>query len=44
MSDAESDPIPRERHEIVVSDVAQQPAHHEEGADECDHETDGDHR
>src|SRR5690349_17775924 len=32
--EAEGDPVPRERHEVVMAHVAQQPAHAEERGDE----------
>jgi tRNA (guanine-N7-)-methyltransferase len=41
---AEGDAIPRERHEGVGRDVAQQPAHAEPRGDEADDETDGEER
>src|ERR1700676_4248960 len=41
---AERDPVPREGNEIVMCHVAQQPAHHEQGADEGDDKADADHR
>src|SRR5438046_4817049 len=40
----ECDPVPHERNEIVMGDVAQQPADHEECTDEGDGKTDGEHR
>src|ERR1022692_4015424 len=41
---AKRDPVPRERHEVVVCDVAQQPPHHEQGAREGNDKADADHR
>src|SRR5690349_1530524 len=40
----EGDAIPGERDEVMPGDVAQQPAHDQEGADERGHESHADHR
>ena len=41
---AERDPIPRERHEVVMRHVADQPAHADEGGDERGREADAESR